>query len=69
MLDVLFDWPMIVGLMIAVNVIVLRYLSRYNKETRASYSEALVKVSIELETERAEHLKLRIEHEKLKGGV
>lgn len=70
MTPTLFDIPVIggvtLGLAITINVIVLRYILHYIKETREEYVRRLTQAVIELEYQKTENLRLELEVEKIR---
>lgn len=66
----LFDMPLIggitLGLALAMNILVVRYILQYQRETREEYSRRLTRAVIELEAQKTLNAKLECENERLK---
>jgi uncharacterized membrane protein (DUF485 family) len=66
----LFDMPIIggitVGLALAINVLVVRYIVQYQRETREEYARRLTRAVIELEAQKTVNARLEYEVERLK---
>ncbi len=54
------------GLAIAINIIAIRFIFQYSKETREEYVRKLTQAVIELEYQKTENLRLELELEKMK---
>lgn len=70
MIHSLFDIPILggitVGLVIAVNLLVLRYIMQYQRETRDEYARRLTRAVIELEVQKTINAKLDAENYRLR---
>lgn len=70
MMTSLFDIPLIggltLGLAATINVIILRYIFHYVRETREEYVRRLTQAVIELEYQKTENLRLELEIERMK---
>jgi hypothetical protein len=69
MMGELLNFPLVGGvsfsLILAVNVLVIRYIRAYQRETRDEYARRLTKAVIELESLKTENAKLEFEIERL----
>lgn len=70
MLHSLFDAPIIggitLGLVIAVNLLIVRYIMQYQRETRDEYTRRLTRAVIELEVQKTLNAKLEADNYKLR---
>jgi uncharacterized membrane protein (DUF485 family) len=57
------------GLAIFINVLVVRYIMQYQRETREEYSRRLTRAVIELEAQKTANIRLEYEIEKLKQDI
>lgn len=66
----LFDVPIVggltVGLLFTINVIAIRYVVQYLRETREEYVKKLTQAVIEAEYQKTENMRLRFEIERIK---
>ena len=71
MVATLFDMPFLggitFGLVLAINILVIRYILQYQRETREEYSRRLTRAVIELEAQKTVNAKLEFENQRLKN--
>lgn len=69
MITSFFDFPIIgsitVGLALAINALIIRYILQYLRETREEYSRRLTRAIIELESQKTLNIQLKYENERL----
>ena len=65
----LFDVPVVggvtLGLILTVNIIVVRYVMQYMRETREEYVKKMTQAIIEAEYQKTENMRLRYQLERL----
>jgi hypothetical protein len=65
----LFDVPVVggvtLGLFLTVNIIVVRYVMQYMRETREEYVKKMTQAIIEAEYQKTENMRLRYQLERL----